>query len=84
MKPDKAKQPVLLNKLTAAIQRKRECVVVLNGINSPSGEPALQMASGNFLDVVKKSLCALDLDLECKGQSPLLPFHSTLTSSRIP
>lgn len=54
MKPDKAKQPVLLNKLAAAIQRKRECVMVLNGINGPSGEPALQMASGNFLDALKK------------------------------
>lgn len=84
MKPDKAKQAVLLNKCTAAIQRQGECVVVLNGINSPSGEPALEMASGNFLDVMKKYLCALDLDLQCKGQSPLLPFHSTLTSSWIP
>lgn len=29
----------------------------------------------------KKCLCALGLGLEFKGQSPLLPFHSTLTSS---
>lgn len=58
MKPDKAKHAVLLNKCIAAIQQQRECVVVLNGINSPSDEPALEMAFGNFLYVMKKmSLC---------------------------
>lgn len=54
MKPDTAIQPNLLNKLTATAERKWELVVVLNGINSLSGVPALEMACGNFLYVLKK------------------------------
>lgn len=54
VKPDTAIQPNLLNKLTATAERKWELVVVLNGINSLSGLPALEMACGNFLYVLKK------------------------------
>lgn len=53
VKQDTASQPNLLNKLTATVERKWELVVVLNGINSLSGVPALGMACGNFLHVLK-------------------------------
>lgn len=54
VKRDAENQPNLLNKLTATVERKWELIVVLKGINSISGVPALEMTCGNFLHLLKK------------------------------